>query len=124
MAIGGGVIPVDPSSVHAPGWVIVLAGVVFALAGVMVCTNGRFDAWVNESLALVLMLCFASVFSWVAFGPGEREFTGGASVGGAGASGPVGSTSGRMAFGIGAIMMWLIVAAIVNNVLKRLKGAR
>lgn len=122
MAIGGGVIPVDPSSVHAPGWVIVLCGVVFALAGVMVCLNGKTGEWMNEAFALLLMVCFATVFSWVAFGPGERQFSGGASAGGVGVGGSVGSTAGRVAFGIGAVMMWMFVVAIGAKSLKRLKG--
>ena len=89
----------------------------------MACTNGRSEEWMNHALALLLMICFASVFSWVAFGPGEREFSGGASAGGVGVSGKVGAGAGRFAFGIGAVMMWVIVAAIASKVLKRLKDA-
>ena len=122
MALGGGLIPVDPSSVHAPGWVIVLCGVVFALDGVMEGMQGRGGDSLTEPFALVLMICFATVFSWVAFGPGERQFTGGESADGASVGGPVGSTAGRIAFGFGALLMWAIVAAIASKLIKRLRA--
>lgn len=124
MGVGGGVIPVDPSSVHAPGWVIVLCGVVFALGGVMAWTNGAgfSEAW-STGLALVFMLCFAAVFSWVAFGPGERGFSGSGSVGPVSVGGGSGETVGRIAFGFGAVLMWVFVAAIFAKLLKSLRSA-
>lgn len=48
--LGFGVIHVDPSKFHAPHWVIVCAGLMFALGG-------------------------AAVINGYAFGPGERYFT-------------------------------------------------
>ena len=49
-------------------------------------------------IVLTLFACFALMGSWVAFGPGERHFSG--TFGG-------GATVGRIAFGIGAIIAWL-----------------
>lgn len=120
--LGAGWIPVDPSSVHAPGWVIVLAGLVFALGGVM-CYTQNLGEDTNNALVLVLMIAFASVFSWVAFGPGEREFSGGGSAGGIGVTGRVGEGAGRIAFGFGSVLMWAIVLAIATRLLRRLRAA-
>ena len=122
IGVGSGLIPVDPNSVHAPGWVIVLCGGVFALSGVAACLAGRTDEWVGELLVLALMVGFATVFSWVAFGPGERQFSGGASVGGVGVTGRVSRTVGRIAFGFGALMMWAIVAAVFAKLVRTLRG--
>ncbi|MDX1392740.1 MAG: hypothetical protein R3195_00045 [Gemmatimonadota bacterium] len=122
IGVGSGLIPVDPSSVHAPGWVIILCGGVFGLSGVAACLAGRTEEWVGEVLVLALMIGFATVFSWVAFGPGERRFSGGAAVGGVGVTGRVGSAVGRIAFGLGALMMWAIVAAVASKLAKRLRG--
>ncbi|MDH3734113.1 MAG: hypothetical protein OEU54_11290 [Gemmatimonadota bacterium] len=125
IGVGGGIIPVDPSSVHAPGWVIVLCGVVFALGGVMACLggDGAGDETLNAALALLFMVCLASAFSWVAFGPGERQFSGGGSVGPVGAGGSVGETVGRVAFGFGSVLMWAFVLAIASKLLKSVRSA-
>jgi len=121
MGIGGGIVPVDPSSVHAPGWVVVLCGAVFALAGVATWA-GRFgDEW-SEGFALLIVGCFALIASWVAFGPGERQFTGGVSVGPAGGGGPVGDRSGRIAFGVGAVSLWAFTALLIGRLVKRVGG--
>lgn len=110
-AIGAGFIPVEPESVHAPGWVIIACGLVFAMGGVMCYTESLGDN-VNSLFACVLLVAFASVFSWVAFGPGEREFTGSGSIGPIAVVERVGETMGRIAFGFGAIMIWTITAAV------------
>lgn len=79
--IGMEVIPVDPSSVHAPMWVITMAGDVFFMGGVMAPTNGLIPEYASTVLAVIFISMLAAAFSWVAFGPGERQFSGGASVG-------------------------------------------
>lgn len=121
-ALGAGWIPIDPASVHAPGWVIMLVGAVFALGGAMCYTHGlgpNFD----DGLALLMLVSFAMVGSWIAFGPGEREFSGGGSVGGVGVSGRVGSGFGRVVFGFGALMVWTVAAAVLARLVKRLAGS-
>ena len=124
MGLGAGLIPADPSSVHAPGWVIVLCGVVFAMGGVMACMpNDQSETPLNYVFLLVMMICFASAFSWVAFGPGEREFSGSVSGGGVGVGGSVGSIFGRVVFGFGSIMLWAFVAAIFSKFIKLLRSS-
>lgn len=121
-ALGAGWIPVDPASVHAPGWVIMLVGLVFALGGVM-CYTQPLGRDVNDGLALLLLASFAMVGSWVAFGPGEREFSGGGSVGGVGMSGRVGSGLGRVVFGFGALLIWAVAVGVLTRLVKRLASS-
>lgn len=110
-AIGAGWIEVEPSSVHAPGWVIQLTGFVFMLGGAM-CYAHVLGERVQNGLAVLMMVAFAAVFSWVAFGPGERQFSGGVSVGPLSANGRPGEWGGRIAFGFGSVMLWAIALAI------------
>ena len=68
----------------APRWVVTAAGMAFALAGLMVSINAakdfsgadhRYLQWIYNALVILLMLAFTVPFHWVAFGPGEREFS-------------------------------------------------
>lgn len=64
-------------------------------------------------LAALIVTGFALTFDWIAFGPGERHFTASAGGGAAGVHTTVGSRTGRIAFGVfavlldvGAIFLW------------------
>ena len=86
-----GLIPVDPSSVHAPMWVLGLAGVVFMLPGLLMCyyaiRNGlspdgaTFEekAWGGPGwfVGAVIISAFGAIGLWVGFGDGPRQFGGG-----------------------------------------------
>ena len=86
LAVAFGLIQLEPSRTHAPLWIGGAIGV-----------------------------SFASVFNWVAFGPGERHFTTRTSVG----SGAIGVTTvaeggelgGRIAFGVFALLLDLLIAS-------------
>ncbi|MGA2892586.1 MAG: hypothetical protein ABSE22_06940 [Xanthobacteraceae bacterium] len=57
------------------------------------------------AICIAIVILMAALFTWVAFGPGERHFTGsGANI--------TGDTGGRIAFGIGAALMWVGLAVI------------
>ena len=62
---------------------------------------------------------FALIANWVAFGPGERQFSGGGSVGPVGVGGRVGELPGRIAFGFSAVLLWLIVLGGIVQTLRR-----
>jgi len=126
------VLHVPPEKIHAPPWVIASAGATFAFAGVMVLVNGLKEMvgkdspilnWLSTSLALVFMLSLALPFHWIAFGPGERQFTSTVGVGPLTASQPGSETGGRLAFGFFALLMDAIMAFIVYRILtgKRLE---
>lgn len=118
-------IRVDPSSIHAPRWVLGVCGAMFALPGMAALYYGvrnglaggpstdrsageRGFSVVGWLVGLAIAAGMTAVASWVAFGPGERTFSGSVgigpvSVGGSGQS----ETLGRWMFGIGAVMSGL-----------------
>jgi hypothetical protein len=55
---------------------------------------------------VAIAVALASVGTWIAIGPGEREFT---------SNVPIGSTGGRIVFGIGALFVWLFAIAMVRR---------
>jgi hypothetical protein len=106
---------------NAPMWVVTLAGLCFLLGGLAILIpaavtgearrDGEIPVGAPQWLrvlqylfGLALFACFASIGSWIAFGPGARSF---------GINLPFLSTVegsdmlGRIAFGIGALIAWL-----------------
>jgi hypothetical protein len=135
MALGA--FGVERLSAGTPEWVGVLAGLVFALAGLAVIvgygTGGATadgelppDApfavrLVQYLLGLGMTVSLALIGSWVAFGAGPRRFSGSGGLGGVGAGTAVGETLGRVAFGLGALVTWGIVILITVAGFKRLR---
>jgi hypothetical protein len=130
--VGLGIVPPPggKKSLHAPLWVVFCAGLTFLLAGGVLLlhllsgakpADSDFPAnaprWmrvVRHLAGVAVFASFAIIASWIAFGPGERAF----SVSIPFFSGPANETVGRVAFGIGAIVMWLCTIAVF------LSGAR
>ncbi|HYE22295.1 MAG TPA: hypothetical protein VD998_01755 [Verrucomicrobiae bacterium] len=75
MAIGFDIIPADPSSKHAPNWVIAVAGSAFVLAGIMIGGVGKLSLRANNFLGALLVTMLAIVPLWIGFGEGERQCT-------------------------------------------------
>src|SRR5258706_3814583 len=95
----------DPAAPIQPDRFIALPiGIVFASAGVLLAFP-RASLKPRSVWGTLVIAGFAVISNWIAFGPGERHFSG--SVGGAGiaVSGPVGDLTGRIAFGIGAVLL-------------------
>ena len=72
LAVTFGLIKLDPAGTHAPLWIVGAIGVSFAAMGLVLLLDGfaalrRLRGW----LAFVFLVSFASVFNWVAFGPGR-----------------------------------------------------
>jgi hypothetical protein len=63
------------------------------------------------AVAIIGLLGVAA--TWVAFGPGQRHFTGSGSF--------LGETGGRTMFGIGAVLIWALLVAMVVTGLRRLR---
>ena len=139
-----GWIRVDPASVHAPPWVLGLCGGMFALTGAVLfgygVTNGlgagaraeEDDVERDEHafavmpwlLGLVICAGMAAVAGWIAFGPGERTFSGSAGVGGVGVSGSGGGdTLGRWVFGFGAVLTGVMAVWGLLYGIRRLVGS-
>jgi uncharacterized membrane protein len=120
-AVGLGVVPVDPKSVHAPGWVIVAAGIVFLAVGLFLLQQALRIEWLKPVPGFVMLVGLMAMGHWVAFGPGERKFRGIVSV--VGIEAPLSSeVMGRATFGLGAILLdALVVAGLVRAIRTRLR---
>jgi hypothetical protein len=128
--VGAGVTAVKPEPGDAPPWVIACAGLVFLLAGVSVLigalsSRAAPDGTLPDDAPFVLRLCqylcgvtlaamLATVGSFAAFGPGERHFT---------SSVPFlsGELAGRIAFGVGAVMVWALTGVFAVVGARRLR---
>lgn len=134
MLVGLAIVP-PPSHSEAPGWVAFCCGLAFFAAGLSVLMRGalglsdtvrEIPADAPWALKTIYWLCgviaaasLAGVGTWVAFGPGTRHFTLSGAIGG-----PVGEGIGRTMFGIGAILAWLIVAALAHASAKKIFGKK
>ena len=125
-----GLIP-PPTTSPAPAWVGALAGLIFVVGGVCLLIGaGRgarvsvaAPAWAGPLQYLVVLgVCaaFATLLSWIAFGPGERAFLMRAGAG----WGPAPEILGRAVFGLAAAAVWLCVAMILLSALKLVKRRR
>ena len=123
-AVGAGLLPIPggPSNLHGPLWLVLCVGFAFFLAGVaiiiqLLChANDSGDLppgaplWLRAMqylIGLCIFVCFGAISSWVAFGPGERHFSGTFMFGDATTNAAI----GRVDFGAGAIITWLCTAA-------------
>jgi hypothetical protein len=134
-------IHVPPSSIHAPRWVLAICGGVFAVPGVAMLYYGIVNGFGGEArppgamsqdgftvvgwlVGLVVMCGVTTVASWIAFGPGERTFTGGIGVGGVGVGGRSSGTGGRVVFGIGAVLTGVLTIWGFIYGVRRLSGGQ
>jgi hypothetical protein len=130
--IGIGVLPVPggPKNLHGPLWIMLAAGVVFLLGGIAVVLQDAAGAdldtgelprdaarWVRvaqDLIGVTIFACFGLIGSWIAFGPGDRAFSG---------TFAVGATLGRIVFGIGALIVWLgLIGYAVSRARKLPRG--
>ncbi|RME06051.1 MAG: hypothetical protein D6803_07470, partial [Anaerolineae bacterium] len=88
MLVGVGIIPVIPESVHGPLWLLTTFGLMFLSAGLgLLAMSGEkgedsLARHILQWIALTITIgSFSTLFLWVGFGPGEREFSGGLSLG-------------------------------------------
>jgi hypothetical protein len=131
---GLGIIPVKTSD-GTPAWVAVGAGLLFLFAGAILLSDAAAGgtgpdgqllatapAWVKPFqwvMGFAIMSMFASIFSWIAFGSGERHFQGSISLPFFSTHSPSSETEGRWAFGIGAVIMWCVVAGVVASTARK-----
>ncbi len=131
--VGAGLLPIPggPSNMHGPRWLVMCVGLAFFLAGVAIViqtlgqanqATGALPAeaprWMRALqylIGLTIFVCFGAIASWVAFGPGERQFSGSFLF----FSQATNTAIGRTAFGIGAVIIWLCIAAIVASGIRK-----
>ena len=136
---GLGIIPVHPTA-GTPGWVAVGAGLSFLFAGAILLSDAvagglgpdgqlldSAPQWVRKLqwiMGLAITVSFASIASWVAFGSGERHFSSSISLPFIATRGPSSEASGRWAFGIGAVILWCVIAAILVSTVRKALAKR
>jgi hypothetical protein len=98
MAIWG-----DDTGFHAPRWVVAAAGATFLFAGMAII--GQDYPLFSGILRALLLTCFGGVFTWVSFGPGERQFTSTISLPLLSFTSGSSSILGRICFAPGAILL-------------------
>ena len=116
---------------HAPRWVIAACGGAFVFFGgwtAVVYALGYDPRRSEETLPPPLvqlaffapgLAMFALPFHWVAFGPGPRAFSGGFSLPFVTVSQRSGEMSGRILFGIGAVLIDLMILGICVKLIRR-----
>ncbi len=111
----------DPRKLASGEVATLPAGVAFAAGGAMLALPERLMR-TRALVGALLITAFALAGDWIAFGPGERQFSGGFS------SGPVavhlspGATLGRVVFGIGAVILDLLTLLVWVRLLRKLLG--
>lgn len=131
-------IEVDPATIHAPRWVLGVCGGMFVLTGLGILYYGVRNALgrdvsevgdqadrgfpvVSWLVGLVITGGMTLVTSWIAFGPGERVFSGSVGVGDAEIGGSSSSeVLGRGIFGLVALLGGLITVWGLTYGLRRL----
>jgi hypothetical protein len=101
-----------------PAWVGVCAGMLFVFAGVMLIngyawghaplsrstTVEPYRVFVQDVLGFLLCALFAAIFGWIAFGPGERQFSMTLDLPFSQSTGRGSDWLGRAMFGLGALV--------------------
>lgn len=131
---GVGLAPL-PSRLNGPNWLALAAGLVFVAAGLSVLVRGWLAVPDNQSnlpadapvalvavqwlAAFTITAGLASIGTWIAFGAGPREFTMSLPL-----TGSTGEMIGRIAFGFGAIVTWLMAAGVAYAGLNKIFGGK
>lgn len=132
MALGANLLPVPggPSNLQGPQWLLICAGLTFFLASIAIVIQAlghaddagelppaapRWMSVVQYLIGFAIFACFGAIASWIAFGPGERQFSGTFGF----VTTAANETMGRVVFGTGAIMIWLAMAAILASGIRK-----
>lgn len=118
MAVGAGVFPSALSGANAPLWVIIAVGACFLLAGLATLGQRRLPEALASLLPCLIVVLFAAIAGWVAWGDGPRQFSFSLGAGGFGLGGE-GVSVGRIVFGFGAVVMNLLALFVCGAWLKR-----
>ena len=121
VALGVAYLVQDPRKLVSGEVAALPAGLVFAAGGAMLALPERLVR-TRALVGALLITAFALTFDWIAFGPGERRFSGGFSSGAIGVHLNPGENLGRVVFGIGAIIMDLLAVLVWVRLPRKLVG--
>jgi len=118
---------------NGPTFIVFAAGAAFLFAGLVCFTRARAGmtdiqtdvpdsapAWIRLSyrmLAIGIFSAFATIGTWIAIGSGPRAFTVSSSFGSMQTSGDL---LGRTIFGLGAVIVWIVVIALTVGTVRKL----
>jgi hypothetical protein len=108
-------VTLHPQGLKAPAWVAYLAAGVFVLAGATALARARQWSVLADGMVCVLLAAMLAIGLWVALGPGGRRCVAGAS----GAGGTIPEMACRSAFGLGALVVGVMLAIAVRGWLRR-----
>lgn len=128
-----GVVPADDSQFRAQRWIAGLAGLAFLLAGGTLLSQALVGKLGGSSgllqtvqglFGLAILVAFAAIANWIAFGPGERNFQGSLTLPFLGFLFRSPDSFGRALFGIVAVLLDLLLLVLVVRGLRALWGYR
>jgi hypothetical protein len=129
------------STPGTPGWVAVCVGLIFVLAGAAVINEYAIGRGVGADgdlpantpfgvrlaqylIGLAIVGLLTIVTGWTAFGPGERHFTMTIAVPFGAQRRAGGDLSGRIAFGVGTVLLVAMLVALGWSGARRLRRVR
>jgi hypothetical protein len=136
LLIGLGVLPMPPRSAPGAQWIGAVAGIAFMLAGISIAVGAihgvsetgelpKDTGWWMQlfytAIGVIIAGALASIGTWVAFGPGPRAFSG---TGMFLLSREAGEMVGRIVFGLGAVLTWLITIAFAVRGVRKLSSGK
>jgi hypothetical protein len=133
---------IEPSRSDAPPWIAVAAGLVFVCGGLAVILDYAIVGGVDVSgdlpvgtplalrianflLGLSIVGLMLAMSGWIAFGPGERRFSSTISLPFVWGRRGSGEVSGRIAFGVGTVMIAVMFVAFgISGVRRLIRASR
>jgi len=115
-----GHVPAKPDALRVPAAMLWLTALLFCSGGLGLMLS----RWLPKPVAfcgVIGFCCFVAIFNWVAFGPGEREFTRGKS---GSVRAPVSESEGRLVFGLFAGVLDALILYGVYRGLKQRNGSK
>ncbi len=127
-----------PLTPGTPVWVGIAAGVLFILGGFVLMNSyafgprpisdaeglaaaGPYRAFAQVFLTAMICLVLAAITGWIAFGPGEREFSMSIDIPFYSSASKSRGLAGRVLFGFGAIMAAVMAIAVAVSGLRQLR---
>jgi hypothetical protein len=98
--------PLHARDINGPPWLGAVAGGIFVVAGILMWIGDAATRrpWLGGALMFLVLMGFASIGNWIAFGVGPRQCSGGIS-GMLFTSSNAAEIECRAAFGIGALLL-------------------
>lgn len=116
--------PLRQADIHGPAWLAALVGGIFVLAGVGVNIGSAARVHpLSYLISFAILVAFAALGNWIAFGPGPRECSIGFTAPFFGSTRAAADFECRAAFGVGAVIMDGFIVYVLAGAPKRFLGS-